>query len=156
MLVNSKKKILCCIIITILIILWLLPIYTDGISEVMLKNGSIDGSLKIGLNWADLLGLKFGKDIIFTYGPLYFLANNYVLSIDKPVIILADIFNIILWFLALFLLSLNIANRIDFKDSKLKIISHFVIIAAFIAILNVYIGLSEILLLVSFLLLFKD
>jgi hypothetical protein len=154
-LVESRKKIIICLIIAILLTLWLLPIYSDGLSEVMLKNGPVDGSMKIGFNWLSSLDLKFGKDIVFTYGPLFFLANNYVLSFNEPIIILANIFNIILWFLALFLLSLNIAKRMDFRDSKAKIVSHTVLIAAFISILNIFIGLSEVLLLTSFLILFN-
>ena len=155
MLVESRKKIIICLIIAILLTLWLLPIYSDGLSEVMLKNGPVDGSMKIGLNWLNTLDLKFGKDIVFTYGPLFFLANNYVLSFNEPIIIFANIFNIILWFLVLFLLSLNIAKRLDFNDSKARIVSHTVLIAAFISILNIFIGLSELLLLTSFLILFN-
>ncbi len=155
MLAESRKKIIICLIIAILLTLWLLPIYSDGLSEVMLKNGPVDGSMKIGFNWLNSLDLKFGKDIVFTYGPLFFLANNYVLSFNEPAIILANIFNIMLWFLALFLLSLNIAKRLDFRDSKAKIVSHTVLIAAFLSILNIFIGISEVLLLTSFLILFN-
>jgi len=134
--------------------LWLLPIYTDGIAEVMEKNGSIDGSMKIGLNWADVMGLKFGKDIIFTYGPLYILANNAILSFNKTGIIFANIFNILLWFMVLFLLSWNISNRLDFSEKKSSLMGHIVIISAIVAILNIFIGLSEMILLLSFLLIF--
>jgi len=151
----SKKRIIICLIISILIILWLLPIYTDGIAEVMEKNGSIDGSMKIGLNWADVIGLKFGKDIIFTYGPLYILANNAILSFNKIGIIFANILNILLWFVVLFLLSWNISSRLDFSEKRSSLIGHIVIVSAIVAILNVFIGLPEVLLLLSFLLIFS-
>lgn len=45
---------------------------------------SLDTSWSLTLQWAYLQGLQFGKDIIFTYGPLGFLEVGDVLLPDGP------------------------------------------------------------------------
>ncbi|MDR0994397.1 MAG: hypothetical protein LBN38_07540 [Verrucomicrobiota bacterium] len=40
--------------------------------------GGLDPSWELGLNWADIKGLAFGTDVVFTYGPLYFLAIELI------------------------------------------------------------------------------
>ncbi|MCL4386141.1 MAG: hypothetical protein M1326_07495 [Cyanobacteria bacterium] len=153
--VLTKRRILFCILISLFIFLWILPVYSDGIHEAWVKSGPLDGSWKIGLNWADMQGLKFGKDIIFTYGPLYFLANNVILNINKLLFLTANIINLILWFFVLFLFSLFFTKRLKFEDLHDKIISAIVLVAIFFAALNIFIGLAEALLLLSMLLLFN-
>lgn len=151
---NSRNKTIFCILISLFLTIWILPIFRDGILEVMAKSGPLDGSWKIGLNWATINGLKFGRDIIFTYGPLYFLSDNSLLNISKPIFFVANTLSIILWLLTLFLLFRIILEKLDFKDLKNKIFSHIVILLILYAFLNVYIELPEILLLLAFLLLF--
>lgn len=152
---NPKNKIIFCMILALFFLLWILPIYNDGIADVIAKSGYIDGSWKIGINWATVNGLKFGKDIVFSYGPLYFLSDNSLLNINRPLYFGANILSIILCFLSLFLFAKFIIERLDFSELKYKIFSHIVILLALYSFLCVYIELAEFLLLLSFLLLFS-
>jgi hypothetical protein len=51
-------------------------------------NSGVDGSWKIGLNWALSNGWQWGRDIMFTYGPLFWLHSNIVPALmPMPLII---------------------------------------------------------------------
>ena len=150
----DKKK-LYCLLITIVIIFWILPISNIGSFEIIDEDGLVDRSLRIGLNWGDKLGLEFGKDIINTYGPLYFLSGGLISNIYKPVYLIGNILSIIFWFLVIFLFLTNIVDRIKFSDIKEKIISHTVIILGLFTVFYVIIMLHDLLPILSFLLLFN-
>jgi hypothetical protein len=64
-LIISKKKFV--VIFSVLIFIIQYPFYVAILSD------GIDPSWLLGLKWASLKGLVFGRDIAFTYGPLYFL-----------------------------------------------------------------------------------
>ena len=52
-------------------------------------NSGLDASWAIAINWVINHGYKFGKDIVFNYGPLGFLT---VISSDKLNLIIGLIF----------------------------------------------------------------
>jgi len=127
---NSRNKIIFCLLIALFLLLWIFPVYSDGLVDVINKSGFIDGSWKLGLNWATVDGLRFGEDIVFSYGPLYFLLNNTLLNISRSLYFSANILSIILCFLSLFLFLKFIIERLDFSELKYKIFSHIIIILA--------------------------
>jgi hypothetical protein len=55
----------------------------------------LDPSWQMTLNYARLHGWSFGKDIIFTYGPLGFLSTHYGLGISRWVFVCFDLFVIV-------------------------------------------------------------
>lgn len=77
-------------------------------------NSGLDASWAIAINWVINHGYKFGKDIVFNYGPLGFLT---VISADKLNLIIGLIFWIILWGIQGYVLirsikTFNITNKI--------------------------------------------
>lgn len=53
--------------------------------------GDVDGSWSIGLNLVRLLGLRFGTEVVFTYGPLGFLCSTRLpIAIEKWQMLLYD------------------------------------------------------------------
>ena len=152
---NSKKKNILSLFIALFLLFWNFPIYSDGLADVIAKSGFLDGSWKIGLNWANLKGLHFGKDIVFTYGPLYFLSDNTLLNFNRGLYFWANFLCVILYFCSVFLLAKFIIDRLDFSEPRYKIFSHIVILLSLYSFLNVYIEIPEILLLLSFLILFS-
>lgn len=144
----DKKK-LYCLLTSFFITLWIMPVYNNSVA---IGRHTLDASWRVGLNWGDMLNLDFGKDLIFTYGPLYFLSGDVLLNIYKPVYIFGNVLSLILWFAALFFIILSIAERLRFTDLKSKIISFLVILFASFSFLFVHIELPALLLILSFLL----
>src|SRR5437868_9859385 len=56
----------------------------------------LDGSWKIGLHLAAVHGLVFGREVIFTYGPLGFLTQP--LAVDTLTGALSIAFSLLAWF----------------------------------------------------------
>lgn len=74
-------------VVFVFIILYLLP------KDLFISPGAdIDASWKIALNLAWKEGLIWGKDIIFTYGPLGFLSTKLPVYTSKVLIVLFSIF----------------------------------------------------------------
>ena len=152
--IKIKYKIILTSLITIFMFLWVFPVHSNGLADVMAKDGPSGASWKIGLNWATELGLKFGKDIVFQYGPLYFLSNNSLVNISRPFYFAANIFYMLLFIAAIFLFIRFFIERLDFTSLKNKIFSHLLVLLISYAFLNIYIEVPELLLLLSLLLMF--
>jgi hypothetical protein len=66
-------------------------------------NLSLDDSWRIALNLAFQKGMVFGKDLVFTGGPLYFLATKTDIGIHRSVLFLFDLFLMSLYAYAFYL-----------------------------------------------------
>ena len=103
----------------LIIILLLLPEHI-----INLQPPGIDASWELGLNIAVKNGLTFGRDIIFTYGPLGFLSTH-----NSPEIYLANLW-IFLFDLLLLGLIVNIVNR-SIKEHYSLVVYGLIYIAAY-------------------------
>ena len=91
-----KKSYLFSFIITTVIFLLKVPI------NIALPQPGLDPSWVVGLNWALIKNLQFGKDIIFTYGPYFFLSEPILLFNDLDRIIIQNVFYCSLVFFIIF------------------------------------------------------
>ena len=147
----DKKK-LYCLIISIFVTFWIMPINSNAAS---IGRHTLDSSWRIGLNWGDLLGLEFGKDIVFTYGPAYFLSGDVLLNINKATYLFGNILSIILWFMAILLFVTNITERLKFKDIKSNVLSFVIVVISFFSLFFIHIELCNLLLILCLLLIFN-
>lgn len=95
------------IVMTVVLILLMIPIFLQYIST------NLDNSWAYFLNWVPYTDFKFGKDIVFTYGPLGFLL--FTQNVGNNVIISSIFWSLIVFFDAFILIS------ILFFEKKTKI-----------------------------------
>jgi hypothetical protein len=79
-------------------------------SSLFTSATGLDASWVIGLHWSHLLGLQYGKDIIFTYGPLGFL--SYPAFVDYHMFI-ESIFCIIAFFYLFYAIIFIFLNKMS-------------------------------------------
>jgi hypothetical protein len=81
-------------------------------------DGELEASWFLGLKWADLKGFIFGRDVVFTFGPLYFL-NSAPLNIGHyPSLLLDEIIFCTVRFIAILLVVSQFARLIYKKPWK--------------------------------------
>ena len=102
---------------------------------------SLDGSWNLALSYAGMKGLTWGKDFIFTYGPLGSLCTRVGWGKSWEAFLLFDIFISFNYFLMFF---------ITLKQSKNKILS-FLAIAAIVYVLPLWVGSAWSMILLFFL-----
>ena len=71
----------------------------------------LDASARMTLNYAWLKGWNWGQDIIYTYGPLSFLATKVGWGISRWVFLAADLFVVVNFYLAFKDYLLRSANK---------------------------------------------
>ena len=81
----------------ILFLYILLPVFLPSASylcetDKININSCLDASWVMGLHWAIQKNLIFGKDYVFTYGPLGFLATRTALGFSYRYLLLSDLF----------------------------------------------------------------
>ncbi len=80
------------LIVSIVSCSFLLPIQFFTQIHLNFENKGIDHSEMMTLSYAFIRGWKYGEDIIFTYGPLSFLANRTDFSQNRLVFLLFDLY----------------------------------------------------------------
>lgn len=76
-----------------------IPDFSGGVNESM---ETLDPSWVLALNYANAIDLEWGKDIVFTYGPLGYLNTRLGWQQNKYVFLLFDIFFFVNYFLIFF------------------------------------------------------
>ncbi len=148
---NRNK--LFCLIISLGILFWIWPITNNS------PGIGIDPSMIIGFHWSETLGLEFGKDIILTYGPLYFLGgpinwlNNSSMSmllyINKVIYFIGNILLVILWFGSIFILAVRMLEKLNYSKLKNRVISIIILSITIFIFLYIPIMLPDYLLILS-------
>lgn len=103
--------------------------------------GSIDPSWKLGLSYAKASDVDWGRDLVFTYGPLAFLTTRISLGAGKYSLLLYDFFLTLNFFFAFYLSLLK---------SEHRALSLFVIFTI-VLLVPVYLGSGNPVLLMMFL-----
>ena len=87
----------------------------------------LDQSWQMAINMAVEKGFVFGKDFIFTYGPLGYLCTRAPLGINKFTYLLFDIY-----------LLINFGMVLNYVLSKFRAFTSYLLIFLVVSILNVY------------------
>lgn len=103
-------------------------VYPIGIVNYL--GDSLDPSWSLAMNYFSFKNLTWGEDVVFTYGPLCYLATRVGVNISKYPLILFDFF----YFINFFFL-----NFYSYKRAQNKIIALFLILSA-VALIPLFIG----------------
>lgn len=123
----------------------LLPIYFEStvfpLGPITAPWMSLDPSWNLNLNYASMSGMRWGTDIIFTYGPLSHLATKVGWGHHGIDFFLYDAFLFVNFFLLFFL---------SYRDSQSKLFTG-VLICAFLVIFPIWLGSSNAIVLMALL-----
>lgn len=133
-------------IIVIKLIVSLLILFAQDALFCMKPEAGLDPSWMLGLSWAQLKGLSFGGDVVFTYGPLYFL-STLLINMGQPCLLYQMALHCFIYFVVIYLFAGRLIDLLAVKSWKnYSLLDQLLIIAGFVFFLFMPLSLAELIL----------
>lgn len=104
---HLNKPLISSLLLTFSFLAWKSPSLVNPTNS-----NNLDFSWQLALNWAEMLGLKFGKDVVFTFGPYYYFYSPLLSIQDQQVIFEHTIFYLIILTITIFIFNRQLINYI--------------------------------------------